>query len=125
MKYEQQIGVPFEVPLNTPLWATDYLINDDNLVARLKCQPILGEVISIERFSKEVKASKYPTYSNYIFVPYKIGTTTFRNSGFVDVWSRHYADTEEEAIEIYNELVQKRIDKLLEIAEQAKGDFIK
>ena len=53
MKYEQQIGVPFEVPLNTPLWATDYLINDDNLVARLKCQPILGEVISIERFSKE------------------------------------------------------------------------
>ena len=31
----------------------------------------------------------------------------------------------EESIEIYNELVQKRIDKLLEIAEQAKGDFIK
>lgn len=39
MKYNHK-----NVPLNTPVYATAYLMDDEDLTAYLKCKPILGEV---------------------------------------------------------------------------------
>ena len=50
MKYKHN-----NVPLNTPVYATAYSIDDENLRAYLKCEPILGEVIDLERYEKETE----------------------------------------------------------------------
>lgn len=39
--------------------------------------------------------------------------------------SRYYTDTYEEAVEMYNELVQKRIDNLKLMIKEAENDKIK
>ena len=139
MKYSYE-----NVPLNTPVYATAYLIDNETLRAYLKCKPILGEVINRERFEKEVggkvprflKGITFAEQGNHttqrhwyqepenIFIPYKSGTKTFRKNG-VAVSSRRYADTLDEAIENYNSAVQYRIKLLLSLAEIVKEDFIK
>ena len=43
----------------------------------------------------------------------------------VNANSRMYADTYEEAVEMYNEYVQFQIDKLNKLIESCKQDFIK
>lgn len=139
MKYNHK-----NVPLNTPVYATAYRIDNETLMAYLKCEPILGEVINLERYEKEIGGNvprflRGRTTSDYIngewkerwvekpiniFVPYKANTKTFRKNG-VQCNSRRYADTYEEAVENYNGSVQFRIDKLIALAEEAKNDFIK
>lgn len=94
------------VPESKPLWAVAYSINDDTEHHRLMCKPQRGELI------------------NYSFIPYKAGTMTRRRSGKVSKYARKYADTYEEAVDLFNALVQKRIDNLLEMVEDAKKDFI-
>lgn len=94
-------------PKEKPLWAVAYSINDDTEHHRLLCKPQRGELI------------------NDSFVPYKAGTNTRRASGRVSKWARKYADSYEEAVELFNSLVQKRINNLLEMVEDAKKDFIK
>ena len=109
---------PPNLPKNKPLWAVAYDIDNDTGHVRLSCKPTLGEVVS----SSEIKASSL--WSNYIFVPYKKGTHTRCKSGFVSCGARMYADTYEEAVDIYNSLVQKRVDKLEKMKNEAVSDFI-
>ena len=109
---------PPNLPKNKPLWAVAYDIDNDTGRVRLSCKPTLGEVVS----SSEIKASSL--WSNYIFVPYKKGTHTRCKSGFVSCGARMYADTYEEAVDIYNSLVQKRVDKLEKMKNEAVSDFI-
>ena len=109
---------PPNLPKNKPLWAVAYDIDNDTGRVRLSCKPTLGEVVS----SSEIKASSL--WSNYIFVPYKKGTHTRCKSGFVSCGARIYADTYEEAVDIYNSLVQKRVDKLEKMKNEAVSDFI-
>lgn len=47
-----------------------------------------------------------------------------RKSGIVDFNSRMYADTYEEAVEMFNELIQQRIDNLYRMAEEAKKHMV-
>lgn len=109
-------GVKLEdrFPVGRPVWAVAYRINDDTEDARLKCLPTRGEIVHTGG-----------KYGKYQFVPYKNGTTEKRKSGEVEVRSRIYADTYEEAVEMYNELVQKRIDKLYQMIESSKSDLIR
>lgn len=109
---------PPNLPKNKPLWAVAYDIDNDTGRVRLSCKPTLGEVVS----SSEIKASSL--WSNYIFVPYKKGTHTRCKSGVVSCGARMYADTYEEAVDIYNSLVQKRVDKLEKMKNEAVSDFI-
>ena len=139
MKYNHK-----NVPLNTPVYATAYRIDNETLRAYLKCEPILGEVINLERYEKEIGGNvprflRGRTTSDYIngewkerwvekpiniFVPYKANKKKKKKNG-VQCNSRRYADTYEEAVENYNGSVQHRINKLLELAEEVKNDFIK
>lgn len=105
-----------ELPLNKPVWGFAYSINDDTEDKRLICLPVQGEI------HKNTDCHKW---SEYCFSPYKKGTNTKRKSGVVDFNSRMYADTYEEAVEMFNELVQQRIDNLYQMAERAKADMIK
>ena len=107
MKYNHK-----NVPLNTPVYATAYLMDDEDLTAYLKCKPILGEVIDLERYKKEVGDNpprflrgttqkyyidgkweeRYERKPKNIFMPYRVGTKTFRKNG-VACNSRDYAST--------------------------------
>lgn len=107
-----------ELPLNKPIWGFAYSINDDTEDKRLICLPVQGEIF--ENINRN-----YKIWSKYCFIPYKKGTNTKRKSGVVDFNSRMYADTYEEAVEMFNELVQQRIDNLYQMAEKAKADMIK
>lgn len=105
-----------ELPLNKPVWGFAYSINDDTEDKRLICLPVQGEIHENTDCHK---------WNKYCFSPYKKGTNTKRKSGVVDFNSRMYADTYEEAVEMFNELVQQRIDNLYQMAEKAKTDMIR
>lgn len=107
-----------ELPLNKPIWGFAYSINDGTEDKRLICLPVQGEI------SENINRH-YKIWSKYCFIPYKKGTNTKRKSGVVDFNSRMYADTYEEAVEMFNELVQQRINNLYQMAEKAKADMIK
>ena len=107
-------------PINTPIYGFSYDINDDTKNRRLICKPTLGEIVDENNpYNITIKG-----WALYNFIPYKSNNKSFRKSGIVNMDSRMYADTKEEAIEMYNELVNKRIDKLQEMIEEAKGDLI-
>lgn len=93
-------------PVCKPIWGLAYDINDDTEHKRLICKPVLGEIVG------------------HNFYQYKKGTTEKRKSGRVSYWARIYADTYEEAVDMYNELVQKRIDNLLRMIDLAESDMI-
>ena len=97
-------------PVGKPIWGLAYDINDDTEWHNLKCEPTLGEIIETGGLLK--------------FIPYKKGTSELRRGSSVHLRSRVYADTYEEAIDMYNELVQKRIDNLQRMIELAKSDMI-
>lgn len=112
--YPCQLGYNIEdVPINKPIWAVAYNINDDTEHHRLLCKPIQGEIIL-----------NTPYEDNAYFIPYKKNGTGFCKSKRVDFNSRLYANSYEEAAELYNELVQKHIDKLLGLVQDAKNDMI-
>lgn len=102
------------LPLNRPIWGFAYDVNDDTERKRLNSLPVLGEVVK----------NTYRLWDNHAFVPYKKGTREKRKSGIVGFQARMYADTYEEAVEMYNELVQKRIENLERMIESAKLDMI-
>ena len=105
------------LPINKPVYGLAYDINDDTEHKRLSCKPVLGEIISTEGI-------KCKLWSQYVFIPYKNGTTEKRKSGYVDFQSRMYADTYTEAVEMYNELVKERIDNLYKLIDSAEEDII-
>jgi len=91
------------------VWACAYNENNNYDYSHLKQLPIRGMIL--DKYKAEFDK---PKYSSWIFVPLN------RNDGLikskvVDLYSRHYANTYEECIEVYNGLVQERIDRLNEI----------
>ena len=109
--YTWDAGYDVNKLLNKDLYGFAYEINDDTKDCRLSCRPVLGTII--ER-----------GINIYYFAPYKKGTQELRKSGRVLFESRMYADTYKEAVEMYNELVQKRIEKLKEMIQEAEKDKI-
>lgn len=115
-EYNYDLGYNInDLPLNKPIYGFAYDINDDTRNKRLNCMPTLGEISE-----NNIKRK----WSNYCFYPYKKGTKQRKKSDIVDFQSRHYADTYKEAVEMYNELVQKRIDNLKQMINKAENDKI-
>ena len=117
MKYTKQRLYNPDAPINKPIWAVAYDIDNDTGYVRLSCKPTLGEIIENEKAGTHF-------WHNYAFVPYKKGTHIKCKSGYVSHTSRMYADTYKEAVEIYNELVQKRINKLQQMIDEAQKDLM-
>lgn len=92
------------------LWAVAYDINNDTLHVNLKQTPVKGRIIKTSRYRWSFAAMN------------KNGE--LRKSGHVHFRSRMYTDTYEEAVNLYNSLVQERIDLLKAYTEKAKEDFL-
>lgn len=115
-EYVRDLGYDFnKLPLNKPIWGFAYDINDDTEHRRLSCLPVQGEISE-----NNIKGK----WCKYCFFPHKKNTKQRRKSGAVDANSRMYADTYEEASEMYNELVQKRIDNLYYMIQEAEKEKI-
>lgn len=92
-------------PRNTPIWGLAYDVNNETEHRNYSCKPVLGEIRSRH------------------FFKYKKGTTECQTAG-VGIRSRQYADTYEEAAELYNSLVMARIDTLYRLIDSAQKDLI-
>lgn len=100
-----------DLPVNKPIWAVAYDINNDTAHVNLRCLPTLGEIV----------LSDPPENSR--FKAYKKGSSEFK-VGWVGYNARWYADTFEEAVELYNGLVQKRIKRLKDMLIDAECDIL-
>lgn len=99
------------------VYGCDYRINDNNLNTVLMQKPVKGT------FVKEIKNIPSGTFE-IMFVPLnKQGQP--RKSGHIWYGSRHYADTYEESVEIFNALVKSRQNKLEKLIKELQSDYIK
>ena len=96
-------------PIEVPIWAFAYDIDNETGYVHLRCLPTKGEV----------RKSGYCTKD---FIPYKKNGTDLAISKSVRVSARKYADTYDEAKAAYNKLVQDRIDRLNKMAIDAEND---
>jgi len=95
------------------VWACAYDVWHFREKKLLSCKPIQGQICEITG-----------QYSKIGFIPFKGINTLRANSAGVSIKAREYADTSSESIEIYNELVQKRINLLNDVICKTKFDFI-
>lgn len=99
-----------QAPTNTPLWGFAYDTNMSKETMATRRTPILGMI-------KEHN-------HRYYFYEFKINGKDLKLSSRVNTWSRHYADTKEEAIVAYNELVNYHIQKAEKLIEQYSKDIL-
>ena len=94
-------------PKDKPIYALMYHVSN-GYEHDIICLPIQGEVSS----------------KNHMFCPYKKGTTKLLKAEKVYWMLREYADTYEEAVEMYNEMVDRRISRLKRELDEALNDKI-
>jgi len=100
-----------DLPVGRKVWACAYSTNSKKEDMSLICNPVYGQIVK--------------TRYSIGFVVFKKNNELRSLNSSVSVWAREYADTYEESFEIYNELVQKRIDWLNKMIEHTKSDFLK
>ena len=96
------------------VWACAYNEDNNYEYSHLKQLPIQGMILDKYKVGMEK-----PKYSSWVFAPLNKKDEIIK-SKVVDVYSRHYANTYEECVEVYNGLVQARIDKLNEIINECE-----
>ena len=96
------------------VWACAYTEDNNYDYSHLKQLPIQGMVLD-----KYKAGMTKPKYSSWVFAPINKNGEPIK-SKVVDVYSRHYANTYEECVEVYNELVQMRIDRLNKIFKECE-----
>ena len=79
----------------------------------MRCEPTKGQIIHDPKSG-----------CDYRFASYNKSGTELLKSGRVDFQSRYYADTLEEAKEMYNFLIESRIKQLENLIEITKQDMI-
>lgn len=95
-KERKDIQKLIESHKNKPIWACAYELQNDKNKNGLIQKPVQGEIYE----------NGYRTY----FAPYKKGSKSLAKSKEVLAdWSRYYADTYEECVELYNSLVDDTI----------------
>lgn len=104
-------------PINTPIWAVAYSVDNNNERHILRCLPLQGVILKYDQL-------KYSCSYRNRFCPYKKDKQGYVMSKSVEYQNRCYADTYEEAVELYNELVNKRINDLNQAIIQAQNDKI-
>lgn len=103
MKYTYE-----NVPLNTPIWACAYNVNNDTSHKYLIKKPVLGIAGEYNpRYFYELKKDGTPKKSSKVYCT-----------------SREYADTYEECVELYNSLIDKEIKRAEEIIKEHKKQKI-
>lgn len=99
------------------VWACAYEFDKSNTTMSLHQKPIYGKLIPY-------KSGYYIGGIKY-FIPFKKNSKeSLLSSKAVMFLSRVYADTYEECVELYNMLVQEKVDWFKQRAEETKQDFI-
>lgn len=93
---------------NRPIWACAYDFNNDDDRARLRQKPVKGVIRRDGR--------------RFVFYILKKDGGPRQNG--VSANSRVYADTYEECVELYNQKVQARIDRLQAMIQSTTKDFL-
>ena len=101
------------------VWACAYDEDNNYDYSHLKQLPIRGMILD-----KRQAGMNKPVYSSWVFAPLNKNGEPIK-SRVVDIYSRHYANTYEECVEVYNGLVQARIDRLNEIIAECETHKIK
>lgn len=94
-----------EIDENVPIWACAYETTSTKENMSLKCLPTKGIITGNK------------------FIPFK-KNGGLKPSGSVNKRSRSYADTYEESVEMYNFFVNKRIEQLQKLMDEAKSDLL-
>lgn len=99
-----------DVAVGDKLWACEYGYYYNRTEKALIQPPVYGQIVK----------GRYNIRSFAILK--KDGMP--RTSGLVDARSRHYADTKEECIKLYNSLIQKRVEFLQNQIDEIKKDLL-
>lgn len=97
------------------IWACAYSLDGTKEGKRLKCEPVYGIV-------KITYRSNNPIYRSGMFFRLKGNGEPYANG--VNISSRRYADTKEEAIELYNKLIDQSIGILEELVDDMRKEKI-
>lgn len=103
----------------TKLWACAYEFDNNKTTMGLKQKPVHG-VVTDTWFSCEDDGINPARY----FIPFKKDGESLCKSKAVRIGSRKYAETYDECVDLYNELVQEKIDWFGERINKVKEDFI-
>lgn len=105
-------------PVNKEIWACAYDEDNNYDYSHLRQEPVKGMIVY------NSGENKVRLYSDKIFM--KIGKSgKLVKSSSVKLFSREYADTYEECVEVYNDTIDKRIELLKEYIEKSENDKIK
>lgn len=106
----------------TKLWACAYSLDNNQITMGLKQKPVYGTTRCRRIVWEEDDLNE--SYSSY-FVPFKKGSDSqLAKSKEVSIYARCFADTYEECVELYNQMVNERVDWFLKRAEETKKDLI-
>lgn len=106
----------------TKLWACAYQFDNNKITMGLISKPVYGMARGYGWDYEEVNEEK--SYASF-FVPFKSGSEMeFVKSRAVRISSRVYADTYEECVELFNSLVNEKVEWFLKRAEDTKEDLI-
>lgn len=110
-RYEQYIEVS-RLRNGSVMWAYEFELNSKKEHPVLNCTPVKGRIcVSPICFNEDERHVFNPERAPRMFVPFKKNSETeYAWSRAVSLHARCYADTETEAIEGYNQRIQKCID---------------
>lgn len=108
----------------TKLWACAYDFDNNKTTMGLISKPVYGMLRGYGWNYKDEEVTEEKSYSSF-FVPFRKGSEIeFAKSKAVHIYSRVYADTYEECVELFNSLVDEKVKWFLDRAEETKKDLI-
>ena len=111
------------IKTGTKLWACAYEFDNNKISMGLISKPVYGMTRGYGWNYEEV--TEEDSYASF-FVPFRKGSKTeFAKSKAVQIDSRMYADTYEECVELFNSLVNEKVEWFLKRAEETKKDLIR
>lgn len=114
-----------ELKPGTKIWACAYDFDKSKTSHSLIQKPVYGMIRGYGwRYQDFLNVTEETSYGTY-FVPFKKNSKTeLATSKEVRIESRVYADTYEECVELYNELVKERVEWFLRRASEVERDYI-
>lgn len=123
MKIKEHTDIQNIFKVYDKIWACAFEYNSYKEGKFLHQKPVLGQFMAgntLENHNRRM--SRYKDKNNAVyFVPLKKNGIDLAWSKAVHITSRVYATTEEECIELYNELIQKNIDWHITEIEELKS----
>lgn len=105
-------------PVNKEIWACAYDEDNNYDYSHLRQEPVKGMIVY------NSGGNRTGLRSNKIFMKIGRGGKLVKSSS-ISLLSRKYADTYEECVEVYNDIIDKRIELLKEYIEKSENDKIK